>query len=209
VSRSLHTDPYRVRAARRLMAPYRRRADEPRALRRRSRLEARMPAPGGPAARVEVRVCPARPGFHHPAGAAEIGRMLAWFGPPAMYGVRRVELRQRSGADAGGLVVAALLEPGVVVLYEQPWPPWVLVGRLTADAGHRLRRAGAVMRITDGLARVDWPGRTLADFMLFDGLMHEIGHHMIERGARAMRTADHERRADAFAAACRSAWRDT
>ena len=34
-------------------------------------------------------------------------------------------------------------------------------------------------------------------------LMHEIGHHMIERG---MRTADHERRADAFAAACRSAW---
>ena len=44
--------------------------------------------------------------------------------------------------------------------------------------------------------------------MLFDGLMHEIGHHMIQhdtgkRATRAMRTVDHERRADAFAAACR------
>jgi hypothetical protein len=41
--------------------------------------------------------------------------------------------------------------------------------------------------------------------------MHEIGHHVVQhrtgkRGARVMRTADHERRADAFAAACRLRW---
>jgi hypothetical protein len=54
---------------------------------------------------------------------------------------------------------------------------------------------------------VDWPGDTLRDFLLFDGLMHEIGHHMTgKRTARVMRTADHERRADAFATACRLVW---
>jgi hypothetical protein len=47
--------------------------------------------------------------------------------------------------------------------------------------------------------------------MLFDGLMHEIGHHLIQqhtgkRTARVMRTGDHERRADAFADACRKTW---
>jgi hypothetical protein len=41
--------------------------------------------------------------------------------------------------------------------------------------------------------------------------MHEIGHHLIQhhtgkRLARVMRTADHERRADQFAEACRRTW---
>jgi hypothetical protein len=49
--------------------------------------------------------------------------------------------------------------------------------------------------------------------MLFDGLMHEVGHHLIQqytgkRGDRVMRTVDHERRADAFAARCREVWLD-
>jgi len=75
----------------------------------------------------------------------------------------------------------------------------------------RLQRAGA--RITTGQAgtRADWPGDTLRDFMLFDGLMHEIGHHTIQHAARkrctrAMRTTDHERRADAYATRARHAW---
>jgi len=166
---------------------------------------------GGPAARVEMRVCRARPGFHHPADGAEIMRMLASFGPPVVYGLRRIELRQRTAADPAGLAVAALEEPGVVVLFEQPRPPWAIVGRLDADAERRLRRAGAVVHATMALTRVDWPGRTLTDFLLFDGLMHEVGHHIVQHragrtGVRAMRTADHERRADAFATACRLAW---
>jgi hypothetical protein len=47
--------------------------------------------------------------------------------------------------------------------------------------------------------------------MLVDGLMHEIGHHLIQhhkgkRLARVMRTAEDERRAKQFAEACRQAW---
>jgi hypothetical protein len=58
---------------------------------------------------------------------------------------------------------------------------------------------------------IEWPGETLRDFVLFDGLMHEIGHHLVQyhRGKRSiqmMRTADHERYAEAFAAKCRLAW---
>jgi hypothetical protein len=210
VSRSLHTDPYRVRSARRVAAPYRRRGDEPRAVRRRDRSDVTAPGAGGPAVRVDVRVCPARPGFHHPAGGAEILRVLASFGSAVVYGVRRIELRQRTGAGPAGLAVAVLREPGMVVLFEQPRPPWTVVGQLNAEAEHRLRRAGAIVHAGPAVTRVDWPGRTLTDFMLFDGLMHEIGHHIVQRragrrGVRAMRTADHERRADAFAMACRLA----
>ncbi|MFG2039952.1 hypothetical protein [Dactylosporangium sp. NPDC048998] len=65
MSRSLHTDPYRLRAARRA---------------------------GGP---VAVRARPPRPGFVHPAEPADVTRVLEFFGPAATYGLRRVELRQR------------------------------------------------------------------------------------------------------------------
>ena len=198
MSRSLHTDPYDLRAARRVVAPFRRRADEPRVARRR--------ATGGPPARVEVRATPARRGFVHPAGVGDVARVLDFFGPPAVYGLRRVELRQRVGGDRSGLLVAGLRPPGVVVLVEQPRPPWLLAGRLAAESLRRLHRAGAQVRAGATHTRVDWPDETLRDFVLFDGLMHEIGHHAIQHDARTMRTADHERRADAFAAACRTAW---
>jgi hypothetical protein len=165
----------------------------------------------GPATRVEVWVCPPRPGFFHPAGTGDITRLLAFFGPSVSYGLRRVELRQRVGDNRSGLLMAGLMVPGVVVLYEQPRPPWTIAGGLTADSSRRLLRAGAHIRVAAALSRVDWPAQTLRDFVLFDGLMHEIGHHMIQhdtgkRAARVMRTADHEQRADAFAAACRRAW---
>ncbi|GLH98133.1 hypothetical protein [Phytohabitans aurantiacus] len=180
LSRSLHTDPYPIRAARRAGVP------------------------------VRVRRCPPRPGFTHPAGPADVVRVLSFFGAAVTYGLRAIELRQRPAADTG-LAVAALRVPGIVLLFEQPVSPWVLPGRLTDGTAARLERAGA--RVTGGQAgtRVDWPGDTLRDFMLFDGLMHEIGHHMIQHAARkyrapAMRTADHERRADAYAMRARHAW---
>jgi hypothetical protein len=175
MSRSLHTEPYPLRAARRSHD-------------------------------VHVRVSRARPGFTHPAGASDVRRALAFFGPTATYGLSRVELRH----GAGRPLVAALAEPGVVVLYEQPCPPWTIRGRLTAETQRRLRRAGATIDVGATATHVDWPGRTLRDFMLLDGLMHEIGHHVVQHRARkqrpTMRTVDHERRADAFAAACRLAW---
>ena len=164
-----------------------------------------------PAARVEVRVCPPRPGFSHPAGADDITALLAFFGPAVVYGLRRIELRQSVGGDRAGLKVAGLKVPGIVVLFEQPDPPWILSGRWTDDSARRLRRAGAHVHTSAAGTRVEWPAGTLRDFMLFDGLMHEIGHHMLQRArgkhsVPAMRTADHERRADAFAASCRRAW---
>jgi hypothetical protein len=90
-------------------------------------------------------------------------------------------------------------------------PPWNLPGQLTDLATARLRRAGARVATGPAGTQVDWPGNTLRDFMLFDGLMHEVGHHLIQHSARkqhtrAIRTADHERRADAFAVRARRAW---
>jgi len=180
LSRSLHTDPYSLRATRRAGVS------------------------------VPVRICRPRPGFVHPAGHADVARVLALFGPAAAYGVRGIELRQQPAADTG-LAVAALRVPGVVLLFEQPAPPWVLSGWLTDAAMARLERAGARVAAGQAGTRVDWPGGTLRDFMLFDGLIHEIGHHVIQHAARkhrtrAMRTADHERCADTYAMRARHAW---
>ena len=155
---------------------------------------------------VQVRVGRPRPGYVHPAGADDIRRALAFFGATATYGLHRVELRHVAGRP----LVAALTEPGVVVLYEQPCPPWTVTGRLTAETRRRLRRAGAIVEVGGTVSRVDWPEQTLRDFMLLDGLMHEVGHHVIQHGAHkrspVMRTVDHERCADSFAAECRRAW---
>jgi hypothetical protein len=156
-------------------------------------------------------VAPARPGFVHPASRREIEDLLEFFGPLAVYGLRSIELRRAADAAAcERIVIARLQVPGRVVLYEQPRPPWVIRG-LSARSLERLRRVGAVLDVGVTATRIAWPGETLRDFVLFDGLMHEIGHHLVQhhrgkRSIRVMRTADHERRADAFAAACRLAW---
>jgi len=181
LSNSLRTDPYAMRATRRVDRP------------------------------VPVRACPPRRGFVHPAGATDIARVLDFFGPAAAYGLRGIALRQQPPAAGAGPAVAELRVPGLVLLFEQPAPPWQLPGRLAEVAAARLRRAGAQVTTAGSGTRVDWPGHTLRDFMLFDGLMHEIGHHTIQHAAdkdrtRVMRTADHERRADAYAVRARHAW---
>jgi len=151
-----------------------------------------------------VRACRTGAGFLHPAGVDDVSRLLTALGPAVTYGLRRVELRRQ----VRPLLVAHLWVPGLVVLYEQPEPPWTLPGAPHPDTLHRLRRAGAKVHSDAWRSRVDWPPGTLRDFMLFDGLAHEIGHHLVQqrtgRATPAMRTTDHERRADAFAAACRA-----
>jgi hypothetical protein len=147
----------------------------------------------------------------HPAEPADIVGALAFFGPTVAYGLCGVELRQQPPPVGMGAAVAVLRVPGLVLLFEQPAPPWELSGQLTDVAAARLQRAGACVASGQVGTRVDWPGTSLRDFMLFDGLMHEIGHHMIQHAARkhrtrAMRTADHERRADAYAMAARRVW---
>ncbi len=162
-------------------------------------------------ASVRIRVTQARPGFHHPLGRREIRELLAFFGPVTTYGVRSIELTRLPGDDPTTIRLATLRVPGVVLLYEQAESPWVVPGGMSETAVDRLEHARAVVSTIDSETRVEWPGETLADCMRFDGLLHEIGHHLIQhytgkRTARVMRTADHERRAQRFADACRRAW---
>jgi hypothetical protein len=152
-----------------------------------------------------------RPGFQHPLSRQQIVETLAFFGPLTVYGLKSVELRQVGNGVSGVPVLGRLLVPGTVILYEQPATPWTITGRLSEESLGRLRDAGATVELKPSVTVIDWPGETLAHFMLFDGLMHEVGHHLIQhhtgkRTARVMRTADHERAAERFAAACRSAW---
>lgn len=166
-------------------------------------------ADGLPVVRVRVSRC--RPGFIHPIGRREIADALAFFGPLVSYGLRSIELRQSGGEGLGSLALARLLVPGRIVLYEQPEPPWEIRGVLSSGSRDLLERAGAMVIGGPSVTRIEWPGDTLAGLMLFDGLMHEIGHHLIQqntgkRTARVMRTADHERSAERFANACRRAW---
>lgn len=213
MTRTLHTQPRLILAARRTATPHRSRGDEPLAALGQRHLisnlgvelqgdaEGRWP---------RIRVGRCRPGFFHTITRGEIIDVLSFFGPLARYGIRAIELRQSAG-DTESLTLARLLVPGRIVLYEQSPPPWLIRGDLARDSRDRLERAGAAIDSGPAVTRIEWPGRSLADFMLFDGLMHEIGHHLIQhhkgkRLARLMRTADHERRAGLFADACRQAW---
>jgi hypothetical protein len=214
LTRTLHTQPRSILAGRRAGAPHRSRGDEPLAARRQQRLIRDLGVElledaDGQWPRIRVGRC--RPGFFHPIGRGEIIEALAFFGPPARYGLRSIELRQSVGEEDGSITLARLLVPGVIVLYEQAMPPWLIRGELTQESKARLERAGAAVESEPAVTRVEWRGRSLPDFMLFEGLMHEIGHHLIQhhtgkRLARVMRTADQERRAEQFTEACRRAW---
>lgn len=208
-----------MRAARRTDAPGRRRGAEPGVIRRQARLlRAAGIAPVGDEvgregrrATLRIHGVAARPGFVHPLGRPGIRELLAFVGPLATYGVRSIELARAVDDASAAVRLAGLQVPGVVRLYEQPEPPWLLRGTLPAVAVARLERAGAAVAMSGSTTRVEWPGETLADWMRFDGLLHEIGHHLIQhhtgkRTSRVMRTADHERRAQRFADACRRAW---
>jgi hypothetical protein len=160
---------------------------------------------------VRIHVTRPRPGFVHPIGRREVLEALDFFGPLAAYGLRSVELRHADLVASGAHVLARLQVPGTVILYEQRESPWTFAGQPSEESLRRIRDAGAIVDIGPAATIIDWPGETLAEFMLFDGLMHEVGHHLIQhhtgkRTARVARTADHERAAERFAAACRTAW---
>jgi hypothetical protein len=219
VTRSLHTDPPRIRAARRnASARSSRGASEP-VQRRRAQLWKTLGLPppavtdavGDSAQPVRIRVSRPRPGFVHPLARRQIVDALAYFGPLAGYGLKSVELHHAGDGEPGVPILGRLRVPGTVILYEQRASPWTIGGRLSEDSLRRLRDAGAIVDIGPSATAIHWPEETLTNFMLFDGLMHEVGHHLIQhhtgkRTARVMRTADHERAAERFAAACRASW---
>jgi hypothetical protein len=220
VTRSLHTDPPAIRATRRTASPRGSRGVSDPARRRLGQLSTilGLPAPtavtgavGESPKPVRVHVSRPRPGFVHPIGRRQVLEALDFFGPLAAYGVRSVELRHADLGASGAHVLARLQVPGVVILYAQRVSPWTFAGQPSEESLRRIRDAGAIVDIGPTATIIDWPGETLAEFMLFDGLMHEVGHHLIQhhtgkRTARVARTADHERAAERFAAACRTAW---
>jgi hypothetical protein len=150
----------------------------------------------------------------HPAGRADVERVLHFFGAQCFYGIRSIELVQGvARRTSGRFVFGTLSVPGRVRLYDQLPSPWLLPGSLAPNRQAQLRGAGAIVEVAGQGSQtlVTWPGDTLRDFMLLDVLMHEIGHHMIQqytgkRLARVARTRDHEAFAERFARDCRAAY---
>ncbi len=149
-----------------------------------------------------------RAGHHHPASKTDVARALRFFGEECVYGLHAVELRQ--GAPGEELSLGRLIVPGRIILYDQLPTPWRLRVVAAQDLD-RLRTAGSLIEQLDGNAILaHWPGDSLRWFMLFDVLMHEVGHHLLQhhkgkRLARVARTSDHEAFAAAFARRCREA----
>lgn len=175
---SLRTQPRRLRAPRRMHDPF-------------------VP-------RVQVGRPPSA--FFHPATRADVLGLLRLAGAECTYGLRAVRLSVAPRTGLGELRFGRLIVPGVIVLYAQPAPPWVLPGWLPGDEQDRLVRAGAKITSAGGGTQtiVDWPGDTLRRFMLLDVLLHELGHHVLQHERRApsrriVRTSDHEAFADRFA----------
>lgn len=225
MSRSKHTRPARVIAADRVRNPRGKRDDESRFINNaQSRLfqdleigvedidlasiasELRFP---------RIKVQRPRKGFFHPASGADIRKTITYFGELCSYGVREISLMHSSSIEAADkLTFGKLIVPGKVVLYEQPVPPWHLSGRLDAANASAFERAGATITASADGARckIDWDLDSLKEFMLFDVLLHEIGHHLVQqfkgkREAQVLRRKDHELSADMFAQRCRELYK--
>ncbi|MCS6860275.1 MAG: hypothetical protein NZT92_08145 [Abditibacteriales bacterium] len=148
MSRTKHTDPRPIRAARRMRAPYEPRGHaDPSA----HRLLARALKEWGvvaesaasrkdeePAPLPRVIVKRPRVGYFHPASKTDILDLLRFFGEECPYGLRRIELVPGGSASRGGhLQLGALMVPGRIVLYDQP-PS----SRDSADGRSASRRTG-------------------------------------------------------------------
>ena len=215
MSRSKHTDPRSIRAARRVRAPHERRGVGD--LHRRRELGWSRKEEGVAVAEVlraqnrqmRLRIIMRKPGagFLHPASKKDILEMLDAVGPVALYGLRSVELaRSPANGSISAPVFGRYCAPGRLILFEQPMPPWRLPGLLRGDVAYRLERAGAVVtRLAEvGATLVDWPSDTLRRFMLEEVLLHELGNHVLQhdkgkRSERIARTRDHEAFAVRFA----------
>jgi hypothetical protein len=157
-----------------------------------------------------------RQGYLHVLTKADVIEVLDFVGAEAAYGLRSIELSQQSAASTIGLpLFGQLIVPGRIMVYEQPSPPWRLPGILPEPDVEKMRQSGALVEIDHEVQAtfVHWPGDSLSNFMIFEVLLHEIGHHILQHNAgkrkqRIARTRDHEAFADRFADRCRAAWFD-
>jgi hypothetical protein len=223
MSRSKQTRPDRILAAARVRAPRQPRGkDDQSSLRRLTRVlkEAGIVLEFPNNAAESILLMPhiitrrARSGFIHPAKKSDILHVLQFFGERCFYGLRSIKLIQGSRAiDDGTLCLGRLEVPGTIVLYDQPVPPWFVSGLISTAEREKLERAGALIELSDDNIHclIHWKDDDLMNFMLFEVLMHEVGHHLIQqykgkRSARVARTKDHEQFANLFAQRCRESF---
>ena len=218
MARSKHTDPRAVRAGRRLRSPRAKRdADAGQRVRH-------MPKELGITYSQEVaaqtqlirwpRIIVRRPspGFFHPVTQSQVLEVLEAIGPTAVYGLKSVEYSRLPAENRDSeALLGRYHPPDRIILFEQRRPPWHFIGQLGESATGVFERAGAKIQANeDGSAvTVEWPGESLANLMIFEGLLHEVGHHVLQHESRAgsrriARTRDHEKFADMFAARCRA-----
>lgn len=219
LSRSKHTRPAHIIAAERVRTPRGKRDEQNVAARQMVRIlkefgielcepANRSTTETGPTIFPRITVQRTHKGYLHPADKRDITRLLEQFGELAWYGVREICLVQNSELQSDKFKFGALSVPGKILLYEQPEPPWICSG--LPNNSDLLNAAGAVITTsTDGSrSMIDWTLDDLRDFMLFDVLMHEIGHHLVQqftgkRQAQVLRSKDHESVAANFARRCR------
>lgn len=157
-----------------------------------------------------------RPGYLHALEKNDVLQILDFIGAEAIYGLRSIELVQQPNVSAlRSPLFGRIIVPGRIKLYEQPAPPWRLPGILPETEVKKMRRAGAKIEIDHEVKAtfVNWPEQTLRDFMIFEVLLHEVGHHILQhntgkRTRRIVRTRDHEAFARRYASRCRAAWFD-
>src|SRR5207237_7893270 len=104
-----------------------------------------------------VRASRPRPGRHHPASAADVRRALMAFGEEIYYGVESVELVP-APAGTARIVLAMLVGPGRIVLYDKARSPWRRGVGFAPRKGATLPAAGAARRGA-GVARCAGAGR--------------------------------------------------
>lgn len=157
-----------------------------------------------------------RPGYLHALEKSDVHHILDFVGAEAVYGLRSIELVQQPVTAAQGFpLFGRLLVPGRIKLFEQPIPPWHLHGILPETEVKIIQRAGAQIEIDNEVkaTMVDWPEESLREFMIFEILLHEVGHHIFQhnsgkRKERVARTRDHEAFAKRFVERCRADWFD-
>ncbi len=215
MSRSLHTDPLGIRARRRVRAPHatrhqgdhRRYHGPARALKADGII---LEPPGAPLVsapqlpRIIEHAPP--PGFHHPAGAAGIARLLVRIDARYWYKLQRIELRPPPVvASHSRQALGCYVLPGTIILYAQPAFPWRIAAATPPADLDRLRMAGALVEHEGacGAVLIHWPAGALRRFMLGHVLPHELAHHQLHLRRhlfkeRIARTGDHE----AFARVC-------
>jgi hypothetical protein len=200
MARSLHTQKLELRAERRLARPYSKRRSEAARVFGWSQCAAADTSLSLP---ISIQRPP--PGLTHPLTQRDIRSLIEGFGPLSIYGLRSIRLRSESAILADGIVFGEYALPGGIHLYSLPEGDWNLPFLLLPQDRAAFRRHGAQIEIDvhRGQTSVTWHEQGLKQYLLYDVLAHEFGHHAVQRRcgkflATTCRKSDHEAQADLY-----------